>query len=163
MQNFDAIWKIYSDSFPKEERRTLEQQINILNKNRYNLNPIYHEDMLVGFYAVWDLDTFLFIEHIAIDRKFRAKGCGSKAIKNIIHKFDKIILEVEKPETYEAKRRIEFYKRLGFHLNNYDYEQPAYDDNKESVPLLIMSYPNKINENEFENVKNKLYKMVYKV
>ncbi len=162
MKEFDEIWNIYCDSFPRDERRNLEQQMIILNNHLYSLNPIYDNKKIVGFYSVWDAETFTFIEHIAIDKKFRRKGWGSKALKEVTHKLDKkIILEVEKPETNEAKKRIKFYKKSGFCLNQYDYEQPAYDKDKQSVPLLIMSYPNKITIDEFKKIKNKLYKMVY--
>ncbi|MCY6484755.1 GNAT family N-acetyltransferase [Clostridium aestuarii] len=162
MKEFSEIWTIYCESFPEDERRTARQQKEILSNDYYKLKSIYYDNVLAGFYGLWHLEHFIFIEHIAIDKKLRGKGYGSRTIKEIIRKSDKkIILEVEKPKNYEAKKRIEFYEKLGFHLNYYDYEQPAYDETKESVSLMIMSYPNKIATDEFKIIKNELYNRVY--
>ncbi|QUH28770.1 GNAT family N-acetyltransferase [Vallitalea guaymasensis] len=163
MKDFDVIWNIYCESFPENERRSLKQQMDIMKEDEYNLYPVKDNNIIVGFYTTWDLSDFVYIEHLAFDKNSRGKGHGSKTIKKIIDDSNKIILEVEEPNTQEAKKRIDFYTRLGFKLNNYNYVQPAYDKNKESVPLLIMSYPSQISDTEFNSIKDELYKKVYKV
>jgi ribosomal protein S18 acetylase RimI-like enzyme len=164
MNSFDAIWKIFKESFPEDERRNFKEQNDLLKESRYNLNPIYDGDEIIGFTAIWDFDDFTYVEHFAVKKDLRGKGYGSKIIKDVISKNDKlIILEVEKPETDEAIRRIEFYKRVGFHVNNYEYIQPPYDKDKQYVPLIIMSFPNKIDMSQFAKIREDLYKIVYKV
>ena len=47
-----------------------------------------------------------------------------------------IILEVERPVSQDAVRRIDFYESLGFHLNVFDYIQPPIDEGSEVDPPL---------------------------
>lgn len=163
MNDFNTIWEIYENSFPEDERRSLDKQKKLLSNPRYSFNPIYDKNKIVAFTAIWNLPNFIFIEHFAIKKEFRGKGYGTKILKNIIEKYDKkVILEVEKPETHDAKRRIDFYKNLGFFLNKYDYKQPPLGENKQPVPLFLMSYPIEISPEEFINIREVLYEKVYK-
>jgi len=162
MENFNEIWDIYNNSFPKDEKRDLKLQKKILKNPRYKMESLKDGEEIVGFITTWDLDEFLFVEHFAIDEKHRGKSYGKKFLERLIDTTNKkIVLEVEKPNTIQAKRRINFYERLNFKLNKYPYEQPAYDKDKESIPLMIMTYPNSIEKEEFNIVKDKLYNVVY--
>ena len=58
-------------------------------------------------------------------------------------------------------RRIEFYKRIGYHVNTFNYIQPPYAKDKSAVPMLIISYPRILTEKEYENMKNQIYFNVY--
>ena len=105
----------------------------------------------VGFTSVWVFDNFVFIEHLAIDEDKRSGGYGSKTVEKIKEVYNlPIILEAEAPETEQQKKRIRFYERLGFFVNDFYYEQPSYHGGK-GVPLKILSYPGAISQNEFEN------------
>ncbi|MBK5252521.1 MAG: hypothetical protein JJE29_07815 [Peptostreptococcaceae bacterium] len=74
-----------------------------------------------------------------------------------------VVLEVEKPETETAKKRIAFYERLGFFRNEYDYLQPSFSDNKRAISLLIMSRPSSLSQNGFEKIKAIIYRDVYSI
>lgn len=162
MENYKEIWEIYKESFPENQRRNSQNQKRILKNPLYKFQPIYFENKLVGFIGIWDLENFVYVEHFAIKKEFRGKGYGKKILKGIIQKYSKkIILEVEKPDTLQAKRRIEFYEKLKFNLNEYDYYQPAYNANTQPVELYIMSFPRKINEVEFMEIRDELYTSVY--
>ena len=97
-----------------------------------------------------------------MDSTFRNRGCGSLVLNEVKNKTEKLIcLEVEPPETEISKRRVEFYKRNGFFLNNYPYMQPPISKGKSMIPLMIMTSNRSINVNEFTNIKKILYKNVY--
>ena len=68
----------------------------------------------------------------------------------------------ELPENELARRRIGFYSRNGFKLNNYPYIQPPMSAGKNPVPLLIMTTGGVLAESEFINMRDILYKNVYK-
>lgn len=155
------IWEIYNYSFPESERRDIQSQKRILDNPIYRLQPLCSQNSILGFLAYWDLDAFIFIEHLAIKRGLRGRGYGSRAIKKMVSHYPRIILEVEKPETDVARKRISFYERLGFYLNRYPYLQPPYPPKKRQVPLFLMSFPRKINEQEFRKAKEILYAKVY--
>lgn len=72
-----------------------------------------------------------------------------------------IVVEVERPNTDITQRRIEFYKKVGFKLNKYDYIQPPYGVGKNPVPMFLMTFPNKIKESEFILIRKKLHSDVY--
>ena len=70
-------------------------------------------------------------------------------------------LEVELPETDMARRRIGFYMRNGFFLNEYDYIQPPISKGRLPVPLRIMTSGGRITQADFEKIRTVLYKEVY--
>lgn len=161
--DFEKIWTIYEEAFPHNERRSWDLQIDIQNNPAYDLYPLWDAERIIGLIGTWDLDDFLFIEHYAIDNKCRGQGYGKSFLKRIIEETDKtIVLEVEKPENEISIKRIEFYKGLGFHCNPYNYLQPSYGKGKDLVPLLVMSYPQAIVEDDFDGIRDRLYREVYK-
>lgn len=160
-KELQELWKIYQYSFPDSEKRNLQSQKRILGDPLYHMLPLYEQHHLSGFLAFWNLNSFIFIEHLAIKKELRGKGYGSKAIKRLISKYPKIILEVEKPDTQNARRRISFYERLGFIFNSYPYLQPPYNPCMHPVPLFLMSFPRILNKREFCQIRKILYTRVY--
>lgn len=161
--NFNRFWTIYEASFPPTERRSSEQQKEILEYTNYHVVPIIHEGEEAGFFTYWKLDGFLFGEHLAVDEKYRNSGLGRIFLTSFFETLNEpFVIEVEKPTTEIADRRIAFYERLGFVLNHYDYEQPSYTGLTEPVPMFIMTYQEAIDESRFNAYKEQLYKTVYK-
>ena len=161
--DFPSVWKIMQDSFPADERRTMENQKKLLSEEKYELLGCKKEGKLLSFFALWQFEDFLFIEHFAVDKKARNGGLGAVMLSGL-QKMNrkKIILEVEPPADELTKRRVAFYERNGFCLNDYFYMQPAMAENTKPIPLKIMSYPNKLSMIDFEAVREKLYRSVYR-
>lgn len=148
---FPLVYEKMKAAFPCEERRDYIDQQECMNDERFKFLEIFDDSEAVGFTALWDLDGFLFIEHIAIDQDKRSGGYGSKTIELIKSSFNKpVILEAEAPQTEQQIKRIRFYDRLGFKINDFPYEQPSYHGG-EGVPLKILSYPELLSDAEFEN------------
>lgn len=161
---FDEIYNIMKEAFPKQEIRTYEDQLALLDQSNYHISILESESKIVGFIISWNLESFYFIEHFATSKNLRGKGLGSQLLKKYISTADKpIILEVEPATSDISKRRIEFYKRFGFHLNNYEYVQPPLQSDTSSCELKIMSYPNPLSQEEFENCRRILYHNVYNI
>jgi len=160
--NFDRFWTIYESSFPPSERRTPEQQRELLNSPIYHVVPIIHDGESAGFFTYWKLEGFLFGEHLAVAEKYRNSGLGRIFLTSFFETLtEPFIIEVEKPETDIAARRIGFYQRLGFVLNSYHYEQPSYTGHTEPVPMFVMSYKESLDESRFELYRDQLYKAVH--
>ena len=161
-KTFSAVYEKMCAAFPFEERRDYTDQQECMNDERFKFLEIFDGEEAVGFTALWDLDGFLFIEHIAIDPDKRSGGYGSKAIELIKTTFNKpVILEAEAPVTEQQIKRIRFYDRLGFKVNDFYYEQPSYHGG-EGVPLKILSYPALITDTEFQNFISETRKSAYK-
>lgn len=161
---FDDLFKIMKESFPNVERRSFEDQKSLFEEKRYKVFGYKENDDLIGFLATWEFENFNFIEHFAVDSNARGKKRGTFILKQYLKKCNKqIFLEVEEPTTEIAARRIEFYKRLGFNLNSYNYLQPPLQKQNPLLPLKVMSYPRNVTASEFMNFKKIVYDKVYKV
>lgn len=156
---FKEAWKLYEASFPPDQKRTLEQQHMIMSTTNHAFYAVT-EKSFIGFVETWDLQEFVFIHYIAIPKIHQGKGIGTAILKEFV-KEKKAILEVEPPLNEIKKKRITFYEKQGFHLNNYEYEQPAYSKDKNTVSLLLMSYPKTLTKEEFLQVKKTIYREVY--
>jgi GNAT superfamily N-acetyltransferase len=161
-EEFRKAWIIYESSFPSDERRDLKNQIEVMNNDLYTFFGVFHFDVLIGIFTEWTFRDFLFVEHIAIKKELRGKGFGTKLFEEYLKdKKKKVILEVEPPQDSLCKKRINFYNSLGFKLNNFNYIQPAYAENKKPVPMILMSYAYLLGEEEFNLFREKLHKQVY--
>lgn len=151
-----------TSAFPYEERRDSFDERECLKDERFRFLSLIDNDTSVGFVALWLLDGFVFLEHIAIDEDKRSSGYGSQAIDLIKDTFSlPIILEAEAPVTEQQIKRIAFYKRLGFNVNAYDYTQPSYHGG-EGVPLLLLSFPKPMTDRDFNKFIDETRKSAYK-
>lgn len=164
-KDFEDAFKIMEEAFPPHEMRTYEGQKALLVENEYRLvvKRIKGGEM-VAFITAWEFDDFSFIEHLAINRKFRGLGIGTKFLKDFIKTHtNPVILEVEPGVTEIAKRRINFYESIGFYLNDYPHKQPALRKDTEPCELKIMSYPKPLNKEEFLSIRKTMFTRIYKV
>ena len=162
--DFEGVFRLLETSFPLEEYRTREEQRALLSEPAYTLFGIKEEDRVIAFMAVWELPELLFIEHLAVDPAYRNGGMGAGMLREIVEMSDTTVcLEVEPPRTEMAARRIGFYRRNGFFLNEYPYIQPAMSKGRNPIPLQVMTGGHAVDREEFENIKNRLYTWVYKV
>ena len=161
-ERFNLVYEKMATAFPYEERRDLLDQKECLNNKFFNFFEIFDNEADVGFITIWDFPEFIFIEHLAIDEEKRAGGYGSKTIELVKATYNKpIILEAEAPETEQQIKRISFYDRQGFKINNYDYKQPSYHGG-DGVPLKILSYPELLNQGEFDSFIKRTRENPYK-
>ena len=157
-----AYKPLYTEAFPPDERRNWQQLLKLISHPEHLIYQIYSEKQFVGFVTIWHFSGFKYIEHFAIHQAERNKGLGSEVIRQILqHESKPVILETEEPSNGEARKRIRFYERLGFQLNSGIYYQPPYSDDKKAVKMLLMSYPQKLQQPEFEKIKNQIHQKVY--
>lgn len=164
-KDFEDAFKIMEEAFPPHEMRTYEGQKILLSEKEYRLLVKRNkDDEMVAFITAWEFDDFTFVEHLAIDHKFRGLGIGTKFLKDFIKNHNKpVILEVEPGITETAIRRINFYKSLGFYLNDYYHVQPALRDDTGPCELKIMSYPKLLTKEEFSFIRKTMFDRIYKV
>lgn len=156
--NFPEIYRIMQASFSDDEYRPYDEQLALFEEPEYR---IYY--MPAGFLAVWEFESFIYIEHFAVDPALRNSGTGSAMLQKLVKQYQKpICLEVELPEDELTRRRIGFYERNGFVFNEYPYIQPPISKGKSPVPLRIMTYGSAITQDTFEEMKRVLYQRVYK-
>lgn len=162
--DFDKIFSIMETSFPRDEYRTYDAQKALFDNNAYAVYGLTDDesDAIKAFISVWNFNKIAFIEHFAVNPKYRNGGIGSKLLNDIIKLLGKTVcLEVELPENELACRRIGFYQRNNFFLNKYPYMQPPLIDGAKEIPLFIMTLGDYIDKDTFDWLKNLLYTEVY--
>ena len=81
-EGFNKVYPILAQSFPETEVRSKEDQLALIENEKYHLYAIEDEDGTVGgVIAAWELaDDFLYIEHCDIAGKakpwIRRKDAG---------------------------------------------------------------------------------------
>jgi ribosomal protein S18 acetylase RimI-like enzyme len=175
--DFSEIYRIMQASFSDDEYRPYDEQLALFEKPEYRIYYMSAIEMervsnhstgnstmhAAGFLAVWEFESFTYIEHFAVDPVLRNSGTGSAMLQELVRKYQKqICLEVELPEDELTRRRIGFYERNGFVFNEYPYIQPPISKGKSPVPLRIMTYGSAITQDTFEEMKRVLYQRVYK-
>lgn len=166
LEQFERVYEIMSASFPVTEYRTKSGQEKLLDRSEYRLlTERDEEERIIAFLAVWEFPALRFIEHLAVDPSVRGGGVGNKLVRKCLEEqpVKPTILEVELPEDELSARRISFYERLGFRLNEYSYVQPPLREGGDPLPLKIMSYPQLLTEQEFLACRAILYSEVYRV
>jgi ribosomal protein S18 acetylase RimI-like enzyme len=160
---FSQVYAIMEASFPETECRTYASQKGLLTQPSYRLITEKDEQgHTIAFLAGWEFTHFRFVEHIAVDQAIRGGGLGKKLMSRFISQSDKlVVLEVEPPEDEWTRRRIGFYERLGFHLNDFEYVQPPLREGQADLRLQIMSYPYVLTEQDFAPFRQILYTEVY--
>ena len=164
-KDFDSIFQIIEASFPEDEYRAYDEQKALLNNKAYEVYTVSDSDdnTIKAFIAVWEFDSFVFIEHFAVNPLYRNNDIGSEFLRKFVRMQGKMIcLEVEPPDNEMASRRIGFYKRNNFFLNKHSYTQPPISVGKNPVYLLIMTYGRYINNMEFAKIKKEIFTQVYK-
>ena len=163
-EHFDQIYNIMQASFIEDEYRSYTQQKDLLDNPFYTIYALYEKEEVKAFLSVWEFDDFAFFEHFAVNQKYRNGGIGARFLSDVIKIINKeVCLEVELPEDSLSKRRIGFYERNNFFLNEFDYMQPSLEKGKKEVPLYLMTSSSKVFKTQFNHIKDTLYKEVYKL
>ena len=161
---FSELFEILEYSFPEDERRDFEAQLAKSNCPEFRTMTLSDNGKILGFLNFWELSDFVYLEHFAVAKELRGKGLGSELIRQLcaICTGKTIVLEAEPPELNEfSARRIEFYRRLGFHTNPFPYKQPPYRKGDNPVELVIMSQPTPLSESDFTEKIREIYQRVY--
>ncbi len=162
--DFEKIYEIMEKSFPLTEFRPKKEQEKLFENKYYSVLGIKENNVPIAIAAIWSFENFTFIEHLATLPEYRNKGLGAQILREIISgTLNTVCLEVEPPVDELTRRRVGFYERNGMFFNSYPYIQPSISKGREPIPLFIMTSKGEIDEQKFIEIKNTLYKEVYKV
>lgn len=159
---YDKFFSMLESDFCLDERKTKANELKAFDDKNFSPNFIYDNQTLVGYICFWEFEKFLFVEHFAILKEMRGTGCGSRFLKEFSEKNQKaIILEVELPTTETASKRIKFYEKLGYVVNDFSYTQPAYQPESNPVKMFVMSFGKALSEKDFQEFTQTIKKIVY--
>lgn len=124
---FDYIYQDMRSQFPPEELKPYEHLKNLVG-NRYKILEVIESEP-VGYIILFETEKFIFIDYVAIYKKFHSQGFGGKILERLKETYNKngCFLEVEKPNPQNTNtiRRIKFYERHGAKKLDFNYIYPA--------------------------------------
>ncbi len=152
-----SVWELYTSSFPEYERRGQLSHNNAIESEYFNTEiAVDNDNNLLALLFYWKVDGVIYIEHLSVNPLHRGNSIGTRLMTMLINqnKEYKIILEIEPPITEQTKRRLSFYKKLGFMHNPYEYTHPSYSKIPFIYRLDILSYPNQLTQVEYDQFCN---------
>lgn len=160
----EDLERYYKDSFPIDEQRPWSQILApkpIMTPWVIRLT----DGTAIGLITLWQLSGILYIEHFCLDRRVRQRGYGAEVLRLLSEQHltprETLVLEAEpRSRSAIAKRRITFYERLGLHVLDYPYVQPAYTPSSKPVPLSLLA-SRELNHEECKAVADLLHREVY--
>ncbi len=160
---FPFCWGLYISAFPEEERRGLDYHAETMAREQFHCDVVVDDDEPIGILFWWDLRDFTFVEHLATTAAVRGRGYGAQILDALIEESEKpILLEVEHPTDDISRRRIGFYERVGFVMNEYPYRHPSYQQREgEFVELMVMTHPKHISKSVLENFMREEFPIVH--
>lgn len=166
--DFDNVYSLFEESFPQAELRAYQLVKDLYEKDVIKIYKLEKDILLQGAMIVWELSShYIYIENFAINKTLRGSGLGSVMLDDIKKKYlgYQFILEVEVPYDEMSERRISFYQRNQFIINQYQFIQPSLRSVNENtnIHLLFMTYPTSLeNEYDFDIIKKQIFQTVYK-
>lgn len=161
---FDGFFSLLDASLPRDEHRSYAAQKALLDEQTYALLIGRLEGRVVAAMAVWEFVDLRYIEHFAVSSELRGQGIGGDMLRDYLARDTRrVVLEVEPPQTELARRRIGFYRRCGFSLSEFPYEQPPLNPGDSMLPLMLMSSGGQLSDAEAAGVKKTLYREVYHI
>lgn len=164
-KSYHFVEELLHTAFPQNERQDDDRQRwNTDNEEQFHCLLAMDGENPVGLLTYWDFNTFIYIEHLAIDRILRNKGYGNEVLHTFFktHAPKPIVLEVEHPTDETSNRRIGFYERNGLTLWKCDYRQPPYRSSDEWFPMYLMTTPTLSFEEDYTHIRATIYHEVYK-
>ncbi len=158
------IRRWYETAFPPEERRDFDVLISLLPYPDLHLCALIRAGQPVGFISYWQWPDagVLFIEHFAIDPARRGQQLGQEALARVLSiPAAHYLLEAELPTDDLSKRRIRFYERQGFQVNDFSYAQPPYQPGNPAIPMRLLSLPALLNQAAFYAFSRLIEERVY--
>lgn len=145
--DYPAFLKLYNGNFPDNERRLYKDTDDLaefIKKKGGKFHAFTAKDgtEVIAFLSYWNFEGYTYIEHFTVAEPQRGRRIGTEMLHHLFKTVsENVLLEVEKPETEEAKRRIEFYERNQFRVRKeLDYTQPPYSKEQGPVEMLLMTH-----------------------
>ena len=135
---------LYQRSFPLFEQRYPQVQLAVMPQEEYHFTLLYEGEDFAGL----------------LTESMRGKGCGSRALSLLREKGKKMILEIDPPVDPVSQRRQRFYERAGYQANPYPHIHPPYRTEYAGHPLVVMSCPGGLSEQEYDCFYQYLKQMV---
>ena len=147
---FAPAMALYAASFPTHEQRLEPSQRRIMAHEQYHFGILHDEEDFAGLALYWDAGAYLYVEHLCISPARRGQGLGTAALDLLAEAGKPVVLEIDLPVDAVSRRRQNFYERAGFTANPHPHIHPPYRTEYAGHPLVVMSWPEGLSEQEYD-------------
>lgn len=158
---------VYEDAFPEDERCPWERMAGFLRlpDHHFRLQGVYLDDGApIGFHAYSEFGRYLYGIYLAFDRAHRGAGYGRRVLQAFHAQHPERLMfgEIEHPDNPKARQRCAFYRSLGYHIADIGFVQPPLRPGLQSVPYLIISYPDPLTPDDAAAIREILTTVIYR-
>ena len=152
--DFDGIFELIEKSFPTDEYRQKSGQRALFSLPEYEVWGIKNAENELqtdAFISLWRFEDFTYGEHFAVRRELRGQGTGTKILAEILqNEHQRFCLAVSVSGGSTSRQNL------------FPYMQPPLGEDRDPLPLMIMTTGGAIEKDEFEHIRKTLYKKVYR-
>lgn len=149
---YNEIKELALEAFPKKEYLSPDTLLKMAKNDNFDFYEIIDKEMFIGFLAVQTYKDLCYLFFLAISKKNRFKGYGSKTLELLknTYKDKKLIVDIEMPDCnslnyMQRRKRKEFYLKNGYKETNLFLSYLGVD-----YEVLCMN--DDFNEYEFKNL-----------
>ena len=160
---FDRAYALVQRSFPVSEYRDRATLIGMLDWPTYALyiQPDARGD-IAGLICAHEFGGMRFIESFCVAPDLRGAGLGGRLLDEYVARdAAPVVLEVEPPRGDIERRRIAFYRRHGFELDQRYYVMPPLEPDRPALRLFLMA--TRPLGDGFEAARDAIYRTVYRI
>ena len=157
---FPPLDALYTHAFPWHEQRELPAKQRALNDPHYALEAWFDGELFIGMSGTWAFNGYIYIEHLAVDGSLRSQGYGKRLLGQILERAPKTILEIDPLTTEIARKRLRFDEGMGFFANLWPHAHPTYHAGIANHELIVLSYPQPIDEAQYQRFNHDLCQIV---
>lgn len=147
LKDYPDFLRVYNMSFPADERRPYTDALHLdtfikMKGGKFHGLAARDGEVFLGFLTYWTFEKYVYVEHFAVDFPHRGKNVGRTLLRHLLKEVgENVLLEVERPENEESRKRVKFYEQMGFTpREEIDYTQPPYEPALNKVPMLLMTH-----------------------
>ena len=148
IERWKSVWELYEGSFPLAEKRKKEDHLRAYADKRFFPLSAWEGKELIGLIFFWEWDSYRYLEYLAVNPRLRGQSFGSQMLRYLRDSEHTIILEIDPLINELSVRRLQFYERAGYTLTPYRFMHLPYRLEAEPQELLILSYPNRITQEQ---------------
>ncbi len=154
---FAAKQKLYLESFPAYQRRSVFDQELVFRQPTYRLDAWLADGEFAAFMSWWEFPDMRYVEHLAVAAEKRSSGIGSALLQIWLPSLPTpAALEIDPVVDELTARRLAFYERLGFVKNSITHNVPSFINPEETTPGELLTWPRPFSDDDYARLQKHL-------
>ena len=159
---FAAFHELYCAAFPDYQRREQADIAATFRLPEYRLDAWSADGDFAAVMSWWEFPDMRYVENLAVTPAKRSLGIGQKMLGAWLPTADTpAVLEIDPVVDELTRRRLAFYRRLGFVKNNITHTVPSLVERSVQIPGELLSWPRPFSREEYDRLQAHLDKTAF--